>query len=342
MAASPAPVAAASRVAPAAPAAAGPAISAESVAALTAMGFPEAECRAALTAAMGNPDLAYGESLSLDSAKKSNDRVFKSWCTEFLLTGIPEQPPQTSRALASQPATAPAAGAESVSIDSLRQHPQFNMLKQLVQQNPAALAQVLDVIGQQSPALLAAIHANNEAFIAMMNEPITDTPPAPAPAAAAAQQPRAPSAASGMPGATSFADPAQMVQLLSALPPAQRAQFATSLGMSPEQLEAFMQMMASMPPGELQNILQNAGGGGGGGRDPPGVIRLTEEEMAAVNRLMSLGFSQQQAAQAYLACDKNEELAANLLLEGGWMDDEGDMGGYGGADNDQDDDNMYS
>lgn len=286
--------------APRAPARPTVTISPEAVAALTGMGFPEAEVRAALTAAMGNPDMAY----------------------EFLLTGIPDglaalaaAPPVASPAAPA--AAAPSAGAP-VSIEVLRQHPQFNMLKQVVQQNPAALSQVLDLIGAQSPDLLAAIHANNEAFIAMMNEPIVDTP-APAPV------PQAPPAAPTGP----LGDPAQMMQMLAALPAPQRAQFAQSMGLSPQQFEGFMQMMAQMPPEELNQMLS-----GGMGADPPNVIRLTEEEMAAVNRLVALGFSQQQAAQAYMACDKNEALAANLLLEGGWMDDdEGDMGGdFGGDD----------
>eukprot|EP00929_Paragymnodinium_shiwhaense_P051398 TRINITY_DN2586_c2_g1_i1.p1 TRINITY_DN2586_c2_g1~~TRINITY_DN2586_c2_g1_i1.p1 ORF type:complete len:382 (+),score=139.80 TRINITY_DN2586_c2_g1_i1:107-1252(+) len=60
-----------------------------------------------------------------------------------------------------------------------------------------------------------------------------------------------------------------------------------------------------------------AGGGGGAGGAPPGttVVRLSPEEREAVNRLMSLGFDQQSALQAYLACDKNEELAANFLFD---------------------------
>ena len=52
-------------------------------------------------------------------------------------------------------------------------------------------------------------------------------------------------------------------------------------------------------------------------RRPQGpAIRLTKEESDAVKRLQSLGnFSQVEAVQAYFACDKNEEMAANFLFE---------------------------
>jgi len=85
-------------------------------------------------------------------------------------------------------------------------------------------------------------------------------------------------------------------------------------------------------------------------------LRLNEEEMAAVDRLTEMGFDRSEAAQAFLACDKNEALAANLLMDGGFgfeADDDagaggggggsgGDGGGgSGGADDDDDDDAMY-
>ena len=83
------------------------------------------------------------------------------------------------------------------------------------------------------------------------------------------------------------------------------------------------------------------GGGGGGGAGGPQVLRLTDEEMAAVDRLTEMGFDRAEAAQAFLACDKNEALAANLLMDSMMGDDNqgsggGGGGGSGGGGNDDD------
>ena len=46
-------------------------------------------------------------------------------------------------------------------------------------------------------------------------------------------------------------------------------------------------------------------------------IELTEEDQAAIERLCSMGFDKNACIEAYIICDKNEEAAANFLLENG-------------------------
>jgi len=222
---------------------------------LMEMGFEREDVVKALRAAFNNPDRA----------------------VEYLMTGIPEisdlpppaRSPQQAQAQQSQgqqqQATQQSSGSTPVIppttplippqflqqqqqqqqqpqqgvnvFDFLRQHPQFNTLRAMVQQNPALLQPVLAQLAQQNPQILQLINTHQQDFIRLLNEPVTG----------------------------------------------------------------------------------GGGGGGGGlpGGPPPGAqyIQVTQEEKAAIDRLENLGFDRTQVIEAFLACDKDETLAANYLLE---------------------------
>jgi len=74
-------------------------------------------------------------------------------------------------------------------------------------------------------------------------------------------------------------------------------------------------------PGE-GNIAQQAASG-------VMTISITPQDREAINRLMGLGFPESLAVEAYLACDKNEELAANYILAR--MEEYNQEGGQGGG-----------
>lgn len=108
---------------------------------------------------------------------------------------------------------------------------------------------------------------------------------------------------------------------------------------NPEQLQTLMQTLQATQP-ELYNLieqrpqeflellnqadegddddepLQGGAEGGAGGQGPPGTVTITlsPQDQQAINRLQDMGFERNRVIEAFLACDRNEELAANYLL----------------------------
>lgn len=120
------------------------------------------------------------------------------------------------------------------------------------------------------------------------------------------------------------------------------------LQQNPGMLNALLQNIGQSNPELLQIISQNqeafirminesddssSGSGGGGrtgsGRSAPGgeehlgesgVIQVSPQDKEAIERLKALGFPEHLVVQAYFACEKNENLAANFLLSQGFDD----------------------
>ncbi|XP_029905869.1 RAD23 homolog A, nucleotide excision repair protein b [Myripristis murdjan] len=160
-------------------------------------------------------------------------------------TQQPQQPPapsNTGTAPASQP---PSAGGGLAStgnpLEFLRNQPQFQQMRQIIQQNPALLPALLQQLGRENPQLLQQITQHQERFVQMLNEP-------------------------------------------------------------------------------------RSGDSGGEGAEAQGsphtnYIQVTPQEKEAIERLKALGFPEGLVIQAYFACEKNENLAANFLLQQTWDDE---------------------
>ncbi|XP_012689171.2 UV excision repair protein RAD23 homolog B [Clupea harengus] len=215
------------------------------------MGYEREQVVAALRASFNNPDRA----------------------VEYLLTGMPAEGEGHTGAEQVDPAGGGTTAVSTVGLTSptitassqpaasganplefLRNQPQFQQMRQIIQQNPSLLPALLQQIGRENPQLLQQISSHQEQFIQMLNEPVQE-------------------AGQG-----------------------------------------------------------SGGGGGGGGGGGVGVttgtgglaeaggghmnyIQVTPQEKEAIERLKALGFPEGLVIQAYFACEKNENLAANFLLQ---------------------------
>ncbi|XP_028132921.1 UV excision repair protein RAD23 homolog B [Diabrotica virgifera virgifera] len=191
------------------------------------MGYARDEVEQALRASFNNPDRA----------------------VEYLINGIPLMDDQEAVS-----ETADLSGVDERQSESddplafLRTQPQFQQMRQVIQQNPQLLNAVLQQIGTTNPALLQLISQNQESFVRMLNEP----------------------ASGGAP--------------------------TTGSGTVPS------------GGGALGGSQAAAGG------PPQGMIQVTPQDKDAIERLKALGFPEHLVVQAYFACEKNENLAANFLL----------------------------
>ncbi|KAJ1791539.1 UV excision repair protein rad23 [Coemansia sp. RSA 2399] len=114
-------------------------------------------------------------------------------------------------------------------------------------------------------------------------------------------------------------NPQMLPQVLSELA-AQQPQLAVLIRNNQEEFLRML-MEGAFSDEEMAGMMQARGGDGEeeGDQGDDGVqyIRVSQEEKEAIERLEALGFPHGVVVQAYFACDKNEELAANYLFEHG-------------------------
>lgn len=211
-------------------------------------------------------------------------------------TPTPAAAPQPAAATGGAAAMAAALGGAAqpqlpqVILD-MKNSPRFKELTMVVAQNPRILERMLPALGQQWPQLLSAIQDNMEGFVRWLVQE-----------------------------AASQAMLAQLANNPNVPPELQQA-----IQQNPAAVAALLQRAGA---GGLGGLGGGAGGGGeggapggapGGGRPVP--VQISPEDEAAIGRLTEMGFERNMAAQAYFACEKNEELAANFLLSGAGDDD---------------------
>ncbi|KAF4099044.1 UV excision repair protein RAD23 homolog B [Onychostoma macrolepis] len=115
----------------------------------------------------------------------------------------------------------------------------------------------------------------------------------------------------------------QIIQQNPSLLPALLQQIGRENPQLLQQISSHQEQFIQMLNEPVQEAGQEGGGGGvaeaGGGH--MNYIQVTPQEKEAIERLKALGFPEGLVIQAYFACEKNENLAANFLLQQNFDDD---------------------
>ncbi|KAL7726740.1 hypothetical protein ACLKA6_001468 [Drosophila palustris] len=252
------------------------------VASMVEMGYPRDQVERAMAASFNNPERA----------------------VEYLITGIPQESnlfnaggdeEDQSRASNLRPESLSDLQTESTSdpFEFLRSQPQFLQMRSLIYQNPHLLHAVLQQIGQTNPALLQLISENQDAFLNMLNQPLEGE-------AGDNGQRRQSSARRAADTLASLG-----IQDESATASAETQRSVAGADNQPVNLASSDDVAALGTLGADINVPQS---------ENMATIRLTPQDQDAVERLKALGFSEALVLQAYFACEKNEQLAANFLL----------------------------
>ncbi|XP_046674893.1 UV excision repair protein RAD23 homolog A isoform X2 [Homalodisca vitripennis] len=135
----------------------------------------------------------------------------------------------------------------------------------------------------------------------------------------------APAVAPGDPDTPPIAEGEEPLAFLRSQP--QFQQMRSVVQQNPDLLNAVLQQIGQTNPALLQLISQNQeafvrmlnepqGGAATAGTPvlPPTAVPVTPQDKEAIERLKALGFPEHLVIQAYFACEKNENLAANFLL----------------------------
>lgn len=211
---------------------------------IMSMGYEREQVIAALRASFNNPDRAV-EYLLMGIPGDRESQAVVDPPPQAVSTGTPQSPAVAAAAATTTATTTTTSGGHP--LEFLRNQPQFQQMRQIIQQNPSLLPALLQQIGRENPQLLQQISQHQEHFIQMLNEPVQE--------------------AGG----------------------------------------------------------QGGGGGGGGiaeaGSGHMNYIQVTPQEKEAIERLKALGFPEGLVIQAYFACEKNENLAANFLLQQNFDED---------------------